>query len=184
MDRAATLGTGRLLCIDGPAGSGKTTLAEALRREMAEAPGGLSARVVHMDDLYAGWAGLEAGMHTLATRVVAPLRAGRPGRYRRFDWHRGAFAEECLVEPVDVLVVEGVGAGTTACAAAVTCLVWVSAPPAVRLSRGLARDGEAMRPQWLAWQRQEAEMFARERTQERADVVVDGTAGYGWTVSE
>jgi hypothetical protein len=55
--------------------------------------------------------------------------------------------------------------------------VWVEAPDDVRLQRGLARDGEAMRPQWLAWMRAEADHFAAEATRDRADVLIDGGAG-------
>src|SRR3546814_12089505 len=53
--RPAQPGGGRLLCIDGPAGSGKTTLAEGISDAF---PG--SSLVIHMDDLYLGWSGLDA----------------------------------------------------------------------------------------------------------------------------
>jgi uridine kinase len=176
--RPATLGAGRLVCVDGPAGSGKTTLAAALANGFRDALGDPNAVVlVHLDDVYAGWAGLAEGMRTVADAVVAPLLAGRPGSYRRYDWHRHRFAEERVVDPCRVLVLEGVGSGQASYAAAVTTLVWVEAPSAERLTRGLARDGEAMREQWLAWRTQEDAMFAREHTRERADVVVDGTSG-------
>jgi uridine kinase len=179
-----TLGAGRLVCVDGPAGSGKTTLAAALGRGFRDAlrvPGGRAdpahVRVLHMDNMYAGWAGLEEGMVTVASSVVAPLRAGQPGRYRRYDWHRSRFAEERVVPPCDVLVIEGVGSGGAAYDDAITCLVWVDTPSDVRLARGLARDGEGVREHWLAWSAREEEMLARERTRARADVVVDGTVG-------
>jgi uridine kinase len=179
-----TLGTGRLVCVDGPAGSGKTTLAAALDREFRDAlrmPGAPSdrarVRTVHMDSVFAGWSGLAEGMATVALDVVAPLRAGRPGRYRRYDWDRQVFAEERVLEPCDVLVIEGVGSGSAAYDEAITCLVWVDTPPDVRLSRGLERDGDQMRERWLVWRDEENEMFARERTRERAHVVVDGTGG-------
>ena len=51
-ERPATLGEGRLLSVDGPAGSGKTTLAEAVSRGLD------GSRVIHMDDLFPGWSGL------------------------------------------------------------------------------------------------------------------------------
>lgn len=181
-----TLGAGRLVCVDGPAGSGKTTLADALVRRFRDALGHPGApadrgqvRVVHMDDVFAGWSGLAEGMATVATSVVAPLRAGEAGRYRRYDWHRMAFAEERVVEPCEVLVVEGVGAGAAAYHDATTCLVWVDTPSDVRLARGLQRDGEHMRRDWLAFRVEEDAMFARERTRERAAVLVDGTRGSG-----
>ena len=173
-----TLGAGRLLCVDGPAGSGKTTLAAALRRSARDLlPAGGTVRVLHMDDVYAGWSGMEAGMATVAASIVEPLRAGSTGRYRRFDWHRMEFAEEWVVDPVDVLIVEGVGSAGAAYDESITCLVWVEAPPGVRLERGLARDGEQMRDHWVTWGAQEEAMFVRQRTRERADVIVDGVSG-------
>jgi uridine kinase len=173
-----TLRGGRLVCVDGPSGAGKTTLAATLVAAFEDAlPPGGTVRVLHMDDVYDGWAGLDAGMATVATSVVAPLSAGEPGRYRRYDWHRMAFAEEVDVPPCDVLVVEGVGAGASAYDEAVTALVWLDAPPDVRLARGLARDGEAVRDRLLAWADQETAMFVRERTRSRADMVLDGQSG-------
>lgn len=177
-----TLGAGRLVCVDGPSGAGKTTLAAALGRGLRDelrVPGAAAdrahVRVVHMDSLYAGWDGLAAGMATLADDVIGPLRHGQPGRYRRYDWHRDAFAEERVVEPCEVLLVEGVGAAPAACADVVTCLVWVDTPSVVRLERGVRRDGTALRGPLVGWRAQEEAMFARERTRQRADVVVDGT---------
>ena len=41
----------RIIAIDGPAGSGKTTLAERLSQNFPERP----IAIIHMDDLYAGW---------------------------------------------------------------------------------------------------------------------------------
>lgn len=179
-----TLGTGRLVCVDGPSGSGKSVLAAALNRAFRDrlrSPGAAASashvRVLHMDNVYDGWAGLAAGMATVAVSVLAPLALGQPGRYRRFDWHTMAFAEERVVPPCDVLVVEGVGAWSSAVAATVTCLVWADTPSDVRLERGVVRDGEAMRGRLLAWRAQEDEMFARERTRSHADVVVDGQTG-------
>jgi uridine kinase len=181
---APTLGRTRLVCVDGPAGSGKTTLAAALRRAARDAlrsPGEASdpehVDVVHMDDVYEGWTGMARGMDVVSTDVVGPLREGRPGRYRRWDWHRSAYAEEHVVDPVDVLVVEGVGSGNAAYADVVTRLVWVETPPDLRLGRGLERDGEQMRELWLRWADEEQAMFAEHRTRERADVVVDGVTG-------
>jgi uridine kinase len=173
LTRPATLGQGRLVCIDGPAGSGKTTLAAAVER--AAAP--LGVRVLHMDNVYAGWSGLSSGMEVMAADVVGPLRSGRPGRYRRYDWHRARFAEEHVVEPVGLLVVEGVGSGNVAYDDAVTLLVWVDAPVDVRLARAVARDGEPLREHWAGWSEQETAVFATHRTRERADLVADRWSG-------
>ncbi len=165
--RAPTLGSGRLLCIDGPAGSGKTTLATAV----AELSG---SRVVHMDDLYDGWRGLPRLGDQLGT-ILEPLAAGRAGRYRRYDWETGSYAETHPVTPSPLLVLEGVGSGSAAHAACCTVLVWVEAPTDLRLTRGIARDGAGLEAQWRQWMLDEAQHFEREGTRDRADVVVDGT---------
>ena len=44
--------------------------------------------------------------------------------------------------------------------------------PAVRRARGLARDGAAYEPWWETWAAAERAHFARNRTRERADLVV------------
>jgi len=179
-----TLGRTRLVCVDGPAGSGKTTLGAALRRAFRDAMRAQGTVVdrsrldlVHMDNLYEGWSGLTAGMARMATDVVAPLARGEAGRYRRYDWVRETLAETHQVAPVDVLVVEGVGSGNAAYAEAIHLLAWVETPPGLRLERGLLRDGEHMRDHWLAWRTQEAAMFTAHRTRERAQLRVDGLTG-------
>ncbi len=169
---APTLGRTRLVCIDGPAGSGKTTLGRAVHAAASELG---DSHLVHLDDLLDGWSGLDRVSRTLDRKVLAPLRECRPGRYNRYDWQLGRFAEEHEVAPTDMLIVEGVGSGASSYSSAVTTLVWVEAPSDLRLARGIARDGEAVRPQWLRWMADEQALFDREHTRERADVVVDGT---------
>lgn len=166
--RAPTLGSGRLICIDGPAGSGKTTLGRAVGQS-ADCP------VVHLDDLYEGWSGL-LGVADRLAGLLEPLARDQPGRYRRYDWLAAAFAEEVVVEPGPLLVVEGVGAGVARIADLVTLLVWVDADPALRRARAIARDGAELAARWDAWASDEAVLFARERTAERADVRLEGGA--------
>lgn len=158
----------RLVCVDGPAGSGKTTLATQLALRFA-------CQVVHLDDLYEGWeAGPDGGARRLGEWVLEPLEAGRPGRYLRYDWVRGEYAEAHGVEPAPVLVVEGCGAGARQVDGRAALRVWVEADDAVRLSRGLARDGSDAREHWLRWMADERTHYATERTRERADVRLDG----------
>lgn len=166
--RPPTLGSGRLVCVDGPGGSGKTTLATAIAERSVD------ARVVHMDDLYDGWSGLHDVGEQLDT-LLGPLSRGVAGSYRRYDWHAGSWAETVLVPPGPLLVLEGVASAVRSHAHLATVTVWVSAPAELRLRRGLQRDGDALRPRWEAWMREEDALFARERVEERADVCVDGT---------
>ena len=174
--RTPTLGAGRLVCVDGPAGAGKTTLAEAIAEGFDKLNQG-SVRLLHMDDLYPGWSGLPRVDEHLEG-LLSPLAEGRAGSYRRYDWLAGEFTETVTVEPVPLLVLEGVGSGASRFAPLQTVLVWVEAPYDVRLRRGIQRDGDAFAPFWEQWARDEGELFAREGTRERADVVVDGTLPY------
>jgi uridine kinase len=166
----ARLGGTRLVCVDGPAGSGKTTFGRRLAAV-------LHAPLVHMDDLYAGWT-LAGAADRLVAGVLRPLQAGRPGAYSRYDWATGRFAAVPTEVPVcPALVVEGCGSCPPAVDPLTTLRVWVEAPAELRLRRGLARDGEALRPEWLRWQQEEAAVFAADRTRDRADLRVDGAPG-------
>lgn len=167
----ARLGAVRLVCVDGPAGSGKTTFAGRLTAALGDVAG-----LVHMDDLYAGWT-MTGAVARLAAGVLAPLAAGRPGAYHRYDWSAGRFEPGITAVPVPgVLVVEGCGSTPRWLDPFTTLRVWVEAPAGLRLTRGLDRDGLALADAWHEWQHTEARAFATEGTRDRADLRVDGAA--------
>jgi uridine kinase len=169
----ARLGRTRLISVDGPAGTGKSTLAARLAAR-AEARG-LKVLVLHMDDLYDGWDGATRGFGLLRDHVLSRLAEGREGRYRRYDWNLGAYAERHVVPvSVDVLIVEGVTAADRGAEPWPSLRIWIETSNDVRLDRGIERDGEALRDRWLDWMRWERDHFAAENTRERADLVVDG----------
>ena len=166
----ARLGAVRLVCVDGPAGSGKTTFAGRLTDALGD------AGLVYLEDLYAGWT-LTGAAARLSAGVLRPLAQGRAGSHARYDWAAGRFADEPVAVAVPrVLVVEGCGSSPRALDRWTTLRVWVEAPAALRLSRGLARDGDDLAAHWHRWQETEAHHFAAEDTRGRADVRVDGAA--------
>jgi len=132
--------------VDGRSGAGKTALAARL----AEASG---ARVLHMDDLYAGWHGLATGSRLLERGILAPLAAGRRAVWRRWDWEIGDWGAEDSASPGEPLIVEGCGSLTLESREHAARAIWLEAPEDVRRSRALARDGDDS--WWLLWREQE-----------------------------
>jgi uridine kinase len=174
--RPARLGGTRLVAVDGPSGVGKSVfaghLADAIRRDGVEVP------VVHTDDLLDGWADQVTFWPRLEEWVLEPLRAGRAGGYRRYDWHRGRFGQEWIpVPPAPVVLVEGVTAARAEIRPELTLSVFLTAPARLCLARSVARDGEAMRAHFEEWQVGEQRHFAADGTADQADLVVDGAPG-------
>jgi uridine kinase len=168
-----TLARTRLVCVDGPSASGKTTLVEALdaalRRRCCR------TTTLHMDDLYDGWTGLRPDLEPrVLAQVLEPLAHGRAARWQRYDWYAGAFADWVDLPPPDVLVLEGCGSGACSYAPYRSLLVWVDAPVKTRLQRWVDRDGPGVvdhREQWMA---AEADHFALNATQDHADISLQG----------
>lgn len=163
LERPPTPGGGRLICVDGPAGSGKTTLAAGIAA--------LDPRVsvVHTDQLLDGWGGLP-GLAPLLGALLEPLAQGEDSSYLDYDWQAGRYGERVPVPWTPVLVVEGVGSGARLLAPYRTLLVWVSAPDDERLRRVVERDGAAVEPHLQQWVVDEARHFAEEGTSTAADL--------------
>jgi uridine kinase len=171
--RPARLGRTRLVCVDGPSGAGKTVFAARLAAAF-DPP----APVVHTDDLLAGWDDQLRFWGRLERQVLAPLRAGRPARYRTYDWHRGEFGEpEREVPPAPVVIVEGMSAARAAARREASYAVLVTAPAELRLARSLSRDGAAQQAYLEEWRRREDRHFAADATAASVDLIVDGAAG-------
>lgn len=165
--RLAGLDAGTVL-IDGRSGAGKSMLADRISL------GWPGSAVVRLDDIYPGWDGLAWASDHVREELLAPRAAGRPGRWRRWDWIVGAPAEWHTVAAGGRLIVEGVGALTPASRALADLGIWVDAPDADRRRRALARDGDTYRPHWDRWAAQEEVFLAQHRPRAVADLVVAG----------
>jgi uridine kinase len=106
--------------------------------------------------------------------VLEPLRGGTAARYQRYDWGEQKLAEWHVIEPVGLLILEGVSASRDVFRPYLSLAVWVETPADERLRRGLERDGEQARDQWRRWMAEEVAWGDAERPWERADVVVPG----------
>lgn len=153
----------RRILIDGRSGSGKTELARSL---VAGWPG---AQLLRLDDLYPGWAGLDAG--SAAIPSVLELH-----RWRSWDWGASAPGAWREFDPGLPLVVEGVGAVSRASRPLADAALWVELDTQTRKLRALARDGLSYAPHWDDWAEQEDRFIAREQPQSLVDAVIDGSS--------
>ena len=163
----ARCGTVRLVAIDGPGGAGKSVLAERLADHLGRVP------VLHTDD-FASWDEPIHWWPRLEDDVLGPLERGDRVRYQAYDWAARQLSDWRELPASDVVVLEGVSSARRAVADRLSLAIWVETPRAVRLARGIDRDGEEMRGQWDAWMAEEDAHYAADRTTERADVIVDG----------
>jgi uridine kinase len=92
--------------------------------------------------------------------------------YAPWNWHRSDRGEAIEVEQRPILIIEGVGSGASTVRTMASLLVWLDADEDVRQHRALKRDGETFAPHWKDWAAQEHVHFMRERTRERADLIL------------
>ncbi len=140
---------------------------------------GLAVAVVHTDDLVAGWDDQFGFRDRLDRWVLEPLLAGRPARYRVYDWVRGEFGAERILPVPEVLIVEGSTTTGAAPRAELTLSVLLDAPQDQRLARALARDGAGIEAPLRRWMAAEQAWFARERPAEWVDHRIDAATASG-----
>jgi uridine kinase len=163
-----------IILVDGRTGSGKTTFAAALQNLLFQ-KGESAPRVIHMDDLYEGWDGLQAGVDYLIRQILSPLSRREGASWQEYDWaageRSGLWREFRGGTP---LIIEGVGSLSRIAAEQADVTVWLEADQAVRQARIAARNAEGDGDgSWFAmWTAQEADFYAREKSEEIADKVI------------
>jgi uridine kinase len=157
-----------LLAIDGPAGSGKTTLAAKLQSEYQLAS---TVEVIHMDDLYNGWE--QALSNDLTAKLSEIIQAHKDGKnfyIQRFNWATMEYGEAELIQSTKVLILEGVGAAQKVVRDAGAKTYWIETTPEIGLQRVLDRDGGHLRDLMLTWQSYQDLHFKVDKTAENCDV--------------
>ena len=168
---------GLVVAIDGHGAAGKSVIAAAVSLM-------LPAAIVHLDDFFRV-AGSTAGdgqspmaayydWERLRRELLEPLRRGRRASFRAFDWESNAYLPGLVVvDPAEVILLEGVSSTTTALADLVDRTVLVATPEAERVARLHERIGDELwDDEWLA---AEQSYFA-DRPEGWFDLVVCGSA--------
>lgn len=167
----AKLTAGSIIAIDGPAGAGKTTLANRIASSFLG-----SSIQVHMDDLYEGWENALSPRltRTLVNQILKPVSQGKSFGYRKYDWLNSRFGKTFSFATPDLLIIEGVGSGQRASGPYLAELIWIDIESEVGLKRVLQRDGDYLRTEMMLWQVRESEHFKIENTRDRATIRLDG----------
>ncbi|MFE7273110.1 uridine kinase [Streptomyces sp. NPDC057623] len=161
----ASCGPVRLIAVDGHAGSGKSTFAGRLARELGDAPVLRLDDIASHDELFE-WTG------RLLAQVIEPLARGESAFYAPYDWRARHFGPPLAVPPAPVIVVEGVGAGRRALRPHLAQLLWMDLPHEESWTRGRSRDGEEQREFWDGWVRAELRHFTEDPSRPFADLLV------------
>ena len=158
-----------VLLIDGRAGSGKSTLADEVQNEFFKL-GESAPRVIHLDDLYPGWDGLQLGVEYVQRAILNPLSRREVAHYQLFDWAAGERREWREFAGGTPLIIEGCGAINRNSIESADLSVWLEESEETRKQRWIGREGNDVH--WTQWAAQELDFYARERSSELAGRIV------------
>ena len=93
-----------------------------------------------------------------------------------FNWQSMSFDSKQVIHPVDILILEGVGAGQKVVRDAGATLYWLDIDAEVGIQRVLNRDGNQIALQMKQWQIAQEIHFLRDKTRENAQHIQSSPA--------
>jgi uridine kinase len=163
-------GQAKIIIIDGPAGSGKTTLAKSLSRLFEKCP------IIHMDEIYEGWenALLQKTSNDLTDWIINPLLESKTIEFIKYDWNLEKRIEKVVINLPKVLIIEGVGSSSFDISKHACLKLWIEVNKETGINRVLSRDGQQIQEQMKQWQTQESKFFLENNSKEKSDIWIDG----------
>ena len=163
-------GQTKIVVIDGPAGSGKTTLAKSLSALLENCP------IIHMDEIYEGWENaLTPKTSTdLVDWVINPLLEDKSIEYIKYDWNLEQRIEKIVINNPKVIIIEGVGSSSSEISEHACLKLWIEVNEETGINRVLDRDGRQIQEQMKKWQTQESKFFIENNSKENSDIWIDG----------
>jgi len=163
-------GQTKIVVIDGPAGSGKTTLAKSLSGLLENCP------IIHMDEIYEGWENALSPKTSqdLVEWIINPLLEDKSIEYLKYDWHLEQRIEKVVINNSKVMIIEGVGASVSEISKHACLKLWIEVNEETGINRVLTRDGLQIQEQMKKWQTQESKFFIENNSKENSDIWIDG----------
>jgi uridine kinase len=159
-----------VIAIDGPAGAGKTTLAHEIFLALSPK---MSVNVIHMDDLYDGWENaLTNDLTQILQYLSAQHQSQQPANLSRYNWSTSSFDPAEVIEPADLLILEGVGSGDKSLQDQFAALIWIDIDPNIGVQRVTERDGPGVTNQMQKWLGTQQQYFSQHSTREKADFIL------------
>jgi uridine kinase len=178
------------VAVDGGSGAGKSTLARILAKQ-------LQAALIPMDDFYAAdipdhrWDSFTIeerfrksfDWNRLREQAIKPLQIGLPARWITFDFVSGLRedgtygmeSEPKMLQPADVILIEGAFSASPPLADLVDYTILVDVPLQVRNARTAAREDPVFLERWhQLWDPVENYYHHQLRPQTYYDLVVSG----------
>lgn len=163
--------------IDGGGGSGKSTLTDKIATALKD------VQIIHMDDFYKletdrkmkelakAPVGYEFDIERLISQVIIPLASNNIAEYQIYDWLNDRLSSWRKVYPIGIIIIEGCYSIIDTLSPFYHVKIFVDCDRAVRLKRGLGRDGESALPFWINWMDGEDKYFAEQCIKENADFI-------------
>ena len=167
--RSAKCGKSVLISIDGPAGSGKTSLAAELASKLTD------VQIIHMDDLYLGWQNsLTDSLTSNLLGIAHNVQSLGIVSFAKFDWTNESIGEVVKYQAPKFLIIEGVGSGQEVLRPFVSMSIWIEVPIDIGLARVIERDGEIVRDHMPAFLALQESHFRKEETKMHAEYHLSG----------
>jgi len=163
-------GKTKIVVIDGPAGSGKTTLAKSLSGLLENCP------IIHMDEIYEGWENALSPKTSqdLVEWIINPLLEDKSIEYIKYDWNLEQRIEKVVINNSKVMIIEGVGSSSFEVSKHASLKLWIEVNKETGINRVLTRDGLHIQEQMKTWQSQESKFFIENNSKENSDIWIDG----------
>ena len=170
LSNLSAISPGEVIAIDGPAGSGKTTLSKQLAADFAD------VEIIHIDDLYQGWS--DAFSARLAASVISqilvPISKRIDFSYEIYDWRSNKFHKSKVIPKNKIYILDGVSAGQSQFRPYISKIIWLEISDEIGLSRVLQRDGADILSPMQEFQRAQKLHFTSDLTENAADFHYEG----------